>query len=547
MAFKNQAHSILNPHFATLDAKARLQSEVQPGLSKPTKKREKSSDHNIETPVNPGIRFKSAEGEYGTHLFDPNELPKDGHVAMANYQTSYAPPHVGYEFDCEQEEFVHSKSGTELNPTSTKIDEADDRTVNVTEQDWRSSRSHAESQYKKIRSTWSGTVEFGGFSMRIIATPMAMPNPIRYRRIHNCSRPIRQPAVCPDCGDISPETTGLGYEHSPDLIVPITREDLAACRPESATIMKIIKCVPFHELRLPMLPDSLYLQPVDDRLGLYGGLRDVLFEERKCALTRVTIGRRGHLAVIRSRGELLLLYRLFFEDELRTPPEVNADSVPDLFTVELMRALVRDFAGPLEYSSHVDRYEAALLDLVEERVAVGREAARVEIQAPRRASNEEIEKRGSGQSGTIQPSMPMAHIHSAVASASGTPNRISCAFRILDEIGNMIDEKVWVVRERTSNYAQLLTVVSALKCLPVSSLVRVHSAATYVRHPGANLARQTPALSEWMRKYRAGNVKNCELWQQFEAEAECRTVHMDTVDPRQISMLRSLAERALLS
>jgi DNA end-binding protein Ku len=169
-----------------------------------------------------------------------------------------------------------------------------------------------------------------------------------------------------------------GYEHAKGSFVVLTEEDLVRADPERARTVDIQRFVARAEIEPILYDKPYYLGPLKKRSKGYVLLRETLRRGDVVGIARIAIRTREHVAAVGVRGSALVLQLLRYEDELRSPEEVEnvGADLDDVGVspkeIAMAQKLVEEMTESWVPSDYSDEYVGALLELVEEKVAAGK-------------------------------------------------------------------------------------------------------------------------------------------------------------------------------
>jgi DNA end-binding protein Ku len=220
---------------------------------------------------------------------------------------------------------------------------------------------------KPTRSIWTGHVTFENVTIPVRVRAVVQSEAVRFKALHTCGRQIRQKTICPECGEIHRSEIQSGYPAENGQFVTVAADELKACQPASGRVLQIERCVSLREIDPVLFQKAYYLEPGAEGMTTYSLLRQALKAEGKCALTRTTLNRREHIAILRPWNSCLLLQTLFYTKEIQSAPEIV---IPGrmIENAELsdLRALVDRSTGSFDHSRYRDRYQQAIRHLLQQ-------------------------------------------------------------------------------------------------------------------------------------------------------------------------------------
>lgn len=163
-----------------------------------------------------------------------------------------------------------------------------------------------------------------------------------------------------------------GYEASLGDYIIIEPEEIAEAYPESDKMLEIEAFVKEGDIDERFFDRPYYLAPsaaaAQEAFALF---RDGMRAEKVGAIARAVLFRRMRSVLIRPCGEGLLVTTLDFDYEVRASRKAFAD-IPAIEMnaemLELAGHIIKTKAGTFDPATFDDRYEAALVDLVQAKI-----------------------------------------------------------------------------------------------------------------------------------------------------------------------------------
>jgi DNA end-binding protein Ku len=197
---------------------------------------------------------------------------------------------------------------------------------------------------------------------------------IHFHLIHEPSgERVRTQTVVPGLGAVERDEIVKGYEYEKGRYVTIAPQDLDKLRLETTDTIDVGEFVEADGLDPVYAADPYYLVP-DGSLAEagYRVFREALGRTGKVAIGRVVINQREREIAIRPRGSGLLVNALRFQDEVR-PAEgflAGIDEKPvDPDELAIMEQIIARRTRPFEPGKFVDHYQAALREVIEQKLA----------------------------------------------------------------------------------------------------------------------------------------------------------------------------------
>jgi DNA end-binding protein Ku len=196
---------------------------------------------------------------------------------------------------------------------------------------------------------------------------------VSFRQIHvSDGGQIRYRRVCTlDDEEVPYSDIARGYELADGQVVVLTDADFAELPLASSRAIEVLGFADADTIDPVRLSRSYYCDPTGSDAKAYVLLRDALQRTSKVALVKVALRGRESPAVLHPRDGVLVLHVLLWPDEVRKPRFrfLHEDITPRPRELQAAEAYIHTLTGTLEAQDMVDRYQAALTELVEAKVA----------------------------------------------------------------------------------------------------------------------------------------------------------------------------------
>ncbi len=218
------------------------------------------------------------------------------------------------------------------------------------------------------RAIWSGAITFGLVNIPVKLFTATQRRDVAFRSLHEeCGTPLKRPYFCPVCEvEVPYKDLQKGYEYTKGKYVVLTEEDFEKVPLESSKALEVRGFVEREEVDQLLYDSSYYLAPADMATKAFELFRQALDLTNKVALAQASIWKKEQVVVIRPRGAVLLLSTLYYEDEVRAPPEVPEEKPVEVSEAEVNLALdlIKAQTISFDMSQFSDRYREALLGLI---------------------------------------------------------------------------------------------------------------------------------------------------------------------------------------
>lgn len=191
---------------------------------------------------------------------------------------------------------------------------------------------------------------------------------------------IRMITTDPDTGPLDRSELVKGYEVSDGEYVLLTDEEIESVKLESTRTIEIERFVPGSDIDRIYWDNPYYLAP-DGELAqeAFAVIRTAMEKSGQIALGRVVMSTRERILALEPRGKGILAYTIRTDAEVRKPDEIFgdiSDTPADPAMIAIAEKIIEQQEGPFDPSQFVDRYEAALKALIEDK-RKGRKPAKV--------------------------------------------------------------------------------------------------------------------------------------------------------------------------
>jgi DNA end-binding protein Ku len=226
------------------------------------------------------------------------------------------------------------------------------------------------------RANWKGYLKVAELACPVALYSAASPSERVALHVLNraTGHRVHRQYVDRETGKVVPaEAQAKGYEIADDEYVVLEPEDIAAAVPGSDKTLMIESFVACAEIDDLYLDRPYYLAPAGEAAEeAFGLLREGMREAQVAALGRALLFRRLRSLLIRVQGSGLIATTLKFDYEIKSAKEAFSD-VPKVRVkgemLSLAKHIIAQKRGRFEPSHFKDRYEAALVALVRDKLA----------------------------------------------------------------------------------------------------------------------------------------------------------------------------------
>jgi DNA end-binding protein Ku len=217
-----------------------------------------------------------------------------------------------------------------------------------------------------MRAIWTGAIGFGLVNIPIkifSATQDTRPdfdllerrtlNRIRYKRVNEeTNREV-------DWADI------VKGHYLKDRYVVLEDGDFEAASPEKNKLINLQSFVSESDIDSVFFESPYYLSPQKGGEKAYSLLFQALKKTKKAGLSTFVMRNSESLAIIRAYENILLLNKLRFHEELRSPDEANVNLAKvSSSEMDMAVQLIKRHSGPFNVEDYKDEYSKELAKLI---------------------------------------------------------------------------------------------------------------------------------------------------------------------------------------
>ena len=225
------------------------------------------------------------------------------------------------------------------------------------------------------QTVWKGTISFGLVSIPVRLVSATEEKDVSFRQVRRTdgSRIRYRRVAEADGEEVSYAEIAKGYELPEGDLVVLTDDDLAGLPVASGKAVDVLQFVDADEIDPAAYARAYYAVPASD-VKPYVLLREALARSGRVAVVKVSLRSRERLAVLRPRGDALVVQTMLWPDEVRSPelPLEVRDTEPREAELAMASSYIDAMTAPFAPGEYHDEYRAAIEDLVASKVE-GRE------------------------------------------------------------------------------------------------------------------------------------------------------------------------------
>lgn len=238
------------------------------------------------------------------------------------------------------------------------------------------------------RALWKGFLQFAAVSCPVALYTAASTS--ERVALHTINREtghgVRREYVDSQTDDIvEKEDQVRGYEAEKDSYVVLEPEELASVAVKSDKTIAVSAFIPLAEIDQTFLDNPYYLAPADNAGNeIFGIICEGLKRTGAVAIGQAVLFRKLRNLLIRAHGAGLIATTLNFDYEVRSAADAFSD-IADLKIkgemLDLAKHIIETKMGAFDPAEYRDRYEAALVELIQAKMQ-GKTIAPAKRRAP---------------------------------------------------------------------------------------------------------------------------------------------------------------------
>ena len=225
-----------------------------------------------------------------------------------------------------------------------------------------------------MRAIWKGAITFGLVNVPIKLYPATEDHDISLHQVHDADGGrIRYERRCEVCGKVVEYAhIDKAYAEGKTTVV-LTDEDLKSLPEERSHEIEVVEFVPSEQIDEIMLDRSYFLEPDKAAAKPYALLRRALEETDRTAIAQFSLRQKTRLGALRSRGKVLMLQSLLWDDEVREAdfPSLKEDVRVSPQELKMAMSLVDNMATDFNPEKFSDEYQDQLRQLIAAKLEKG--------------------------------------------------------------------------------------------------------------------------------------------------------------------------------
>ena len=225
-----------------------------------------------------------------------------------------------------------------------------------------------------MRALWKGAITFGLVNVPIKLYAATEDHDVGLHQVHDADGGrIRYQRRCEVCGKVVEYShIDKAYAEGKTTVV-LTEDDLKSLPEERSKEIEVVEFVPSEQIDPIMFDRSYFLEPEKPAVKAYTLLRRALEETDRTAIVQFSLRQKTRLAALRSRGKVLMLQSLLWDDEVREAdfPSLKEDVRVSPQELKMASSLVDNMAADFTPDKFSDEYQDQLRQLIAAKLEKG--------------------------------------------------------------------------------------------------------------------------------------------------------------------------------
>ena len=225
-----------------------------------------------------------------------------------------------------------------------------------------------------MRALWKGAITFGLVNVPIKLYPATEDHDVSLHQVHDADGGrIRYQRRCEVCGKVVEYANiDKAYAEGKTTVV-LTDEDLKSLPEERSREIEVVEFVPSEQIDKIRLDRSYFLEPESAAAKAYALLRRALEETDRTAIVQFSLRQKTRLGALRSRGKVLMLQSLLWDDEVREAdfPNVKDDVKVSPQELKMASSLIDNMSADFAPDKFSDEYQDQLRQLIAAKLEQG--------------------------------------------------------------------------------------------------------------------------------------------------------------------------------
>lgn len=222
-----------------------------------------------------------------------------------------------------------------------------------------------------MRAIWKGSISFGLVYIPVAVYPATREEKVSFNQLRKTDlSPIRYKKVAEvDQQEVASDEIVKGYEYEKGRWVTLNDEDFQKVKIESTHSVEITDFVEQAQINPKFFYKPYFLEAQKGGEKAYSLLHKALSETGKIGVAKVAISSREYLAAVKPDGLFLILELMHFAHEVLEPESLKSAAEKEVSPkeLEMAKTLIETMTTEWEPTKYKDQYQAAVMEMIEEK------------------------------------------------------------------------------------------------------------------------------------------------------------------------------------
>lgn len=217
-----------------------------------------------------------------------------------------------------------------------------------------------------MRAIWSGAIGFGLVNIPVKLYSAVQGSELDLDMLDKKDHAnIKFQRINANTGkEVAWENIVRGYKVD-DRYVVVDKEDFEKASPEKTKIIEVAEFIDEKEIDSMYYETPYYLAPEKSGAKAYALLRDALRKSGKVGLGTFVLRNRESLVILKPVGDMLILNKIRFQQEIRDPKELNVPATESKANeIKMAMQLINQLTTDFDIARYKDTYSDKLLKLI---------------------------------------------------------------------------------------------------------------------------------------------------------------------------------------
>lgn len=217
--------------------------------------------------------------------------------------------------------------------------------------------------------SYKGAIAFGLVYIPITLSLSVKENDIGFNLLEKKTKSrVKYKKTCVDCNDKEVKNSDIvkGFQYEKDHYVIFDDEDFEKLKTNKDKNITIEEFVKIEEIDPIYFDKTYYVNPIGASKA-YNVLLKAMESTKKAGIAKCVFGTRETLLLLRAKEGKMLVYSLFFANEIQAPPKVEKIKI-NTKELDLAKSLINQMSAPFKIDKYKDEYYLKLQKAIKRKI-----------------------------------------------------------------------------------------------------------------------------------------------------------------------------------